>query len=761
MVYLVSADCPNSYANFSPAQLSAVDNSCFYQLTSNQARQISDAGACSGFTADQLQTITSCNGLTKACLKSIKDDVFTGMNSGCFKALTSDAISGLVADQVKNIPGECFAQMTKNQMAAISPQACSGFQQEQIAKLDDSRVCAAITSACASEITSFSTINSDCMQGIDASTLAVISGDIWKFIPARSISALNREQLSGLGRDSCSGFTKDQMSELPSDQNICEEISDSCASGWTSTALSGMSYNCMKSLSASALAAIKGDNWKFIPARSIGALSWAQFAGLGRDSCSGFTKDHMSEFSSDQDVCQEISVSCASGWTSTALSGMSYNCMKSLSASALAAIKGDNWVDIPESLMSALTASQVGLLGNNTCYGFTSGQLAKLSDSCSGLSIECFHDIESSRFGALMSSCVEQISSIFFLKFTEEEIYSLSSSGVSGMSAEDFSNVLKYLGRDKVVNTIFSHEKLSLVPGSTITEFHKLWSNGEMQEDPNLSIDMSNLDSLTWLQVSLSGNTSVSYLSGYSLTWDTSKEQFLSGLRYGHCKSIQDISLFSDLNFLSVFSNDFIAAVSPQQIGKVPCSAFQGFYNLAAFSSDTISAITPNQLDGIGSNYYQVILPVCRNGLDQLSEQQRTAILKRSPGLKSRFDACKSVSTRQFSGDEIADCPTSHSGTGSGSQDRKSPSQGGNDGESGVIGGKGGSGSGGEGEGEAGSGSQDKKAPSEGGNNTGVIVGTVIGTIAVLGAVGGFVYWYKKREANLIGNYAPIPNHSV
>eukprot|EP00475_Leptophrys_vorax_P033518 TRINITY_DN5278_c0_g1_i4.p1 TRINITY_DN5278_c0_g1~~TRINITY_DN5278_c0_g1_i4.p1 ORF type:complete len:511 (+),score=102.61 TRINITY_DN5278_c0_g1_i4:334-1866(+) len=393
--------------------------------------------------------------------------------------------------------------------------------------------------------------------------------------------------------------------------------------------------------------------------------------------CAAMTSGQVSHLGSKhphEAACAGFSAQCLHQLSSATLAALPpVHCFELIPNDAFSQLTADQIADLGSNLASHLSKDQIANINSGACAGFSGDQIEVLGTSwqmdaaCSGLSLDCINQWEAGKMNRLQAQCVSQFRDDYFSKLSNESVYAMSRTGISGMLSVHFLKFIQTYGVQAIDG--FTFEQLSFVPLLTIEGFHKFWQFGVLSAEQNRTVVVNgSLVGLSWLHFSFSSNESAGEVTS-DLLHVVQTDVTLGGLRGGHAAYLSN-DAFGAISHLPVFAADFVKAITPVQVQRLPCTAFVNFLGgIVHLSPDNgaLQAVSPAQWDGLFNSVdIEYFFPLdCQGYLRHLSEKPRELIANYSSDWQKAFENCPWDSTVRFNftGEDLKECSAAHHAT--------------------------------------------------------------------------------------------------
>jgi hypothetical protein len=495
-----------------------------------------------------------------------------------------------------------------------------------------------------------------------------------------------------------------------------------------------LTADCVHYLNNDAIAGIAGGNC--FGKLNVGKLSVDQARAIRDINYHYWTKTQLEQLDPKVFSVFENTLSL----TADACSGISDKALSYIPSEGLDKFQKDCWANIPANSMLGLSSSQIPEIGSGGMRGFTEQQLKTLKpdlcpyftgsqafvlngDACKGMSLECLQNFKLDTISSLVYTCFQNMPDSIFSSLSADHITHIGCVGFQGINAQKFANAIMNIGTS-LVDSI-NYQKLVLTSRYTIDNFiNSHWgTHDHLKEQDNRQL--CDQKELSWLKVIYSKSSSASCLSSRNIFYEPlgNNSNLFSALRSGHAPHVPN-SFFQSAPLMNQFSSSFLGALSGDQISNIQCGALYGFDYLESLNRfGPLQSISPLQLSAIFNDSYS-------HGhcsvIGNYSTYQRDFFY--STYCKDRTN-CKNIlnsGCKIYSG---PDRPFDHKFS---EADTNNVCFVNSDFKNFYT--------------TVGSCSEHYKSEKKDGN-IGMIVGVVLGTLAVLGLVGAFVYWYKKKQA--------------
>jgi hypothetical protein len=420
-------------------------------------------------------------------------------------------------------------------------------------------------------------------------------------------------------------------------------------------------------------------------------------------------------------ACLGISAAALSNIPNDGLGNMKTDCWSNIPADSMKGLKNEQIPGIGIYAVKGFTSNQFGLLDVERCKYFTRDQSSFLNSGCSNMTLACLENFQLESIDQMDSGCFHNMNDDIFSKLSQDHINHIGCIGFSGVNSKKFRNALVNIG-ESLIDSI-NYQKLAIVPEYTVKDFVDTYWGGHANIQEQSSRSLCDQSELSWLKVIYSKGSSASCLTSRKIFSEPLRNasNLFSALRSGHASYVPN-SFFQNAPLMTQFSSSFIGALSADQVSNIECGALYGFDMLDELNwQGPLQALSPYQLSAIfnDSNTYYSERYVVGNFSDSQS------IFFYSKYCQDR-DNCKSVSSNQYFNPLKRSFDRSFTDQEKNSlclvnEDFKKFYE------------------------DTSSCSEHYESNTSDGFGPGKIAGVVIGTILVFAALGGFIYWYKKK----------------
>ena len=431
----------NDWTEVTAQQISALTTSEVAAITGPQIASL-DVAACAGFLSAQLPFLSTpaCQKIASGCFGNIPAAQYGGLTQGCVSAAQVNAFSMIDQNQLAAITPTAITAISAVQLSNLQPTACLGFTQQQV--LTFTTQCSGIQPTCLDnfDVQAVGGVGQQCIQSITPASFSVLSDLALGALPTASVGYLNATQVAGLDPGACVGWTAQQVAQFNVNPpqpygNLCIGFSPACIAAFSTSAFSGFTKKCVQAGSSQIFSQIAPQQLGALPVDVVATLYPAQIAAMAQASPSPFSGLIFNQTRVLGENCAGVAPVSAGSLTQSAIAGIQPTCVKALQPAVFGSFSAPQLSNFSLPSIAVLSSAQFARVLNDSCAGFTPGQMGQITAACAETSPYCFEKITPASFGGLQGGCVSAATNDAFSRINSDQLKTIPASAVGTLSA--------------------------------------------------------------------------------------------------------------------------------------------------------------------------------------------------------------------------------------------------------------------------------------------------------------------------------------